>query len=476
MVITAILSLLLGFVLTAAIIAANGYFVAQEFAYMSVDRATLRTGAEKGDASAERALKVTKRTSFMLSGAQLGITVTGLMVGYVAEPFIGESLGELLSSAGVPIAVGISIGTVGALVLATVVQMIFGELYPKNLAIASPDPLSRRLARSTLIYLAAFGWLITFFDKSSNAMLRLLRVEPVHDVDSSATAKDLESIIEDSRASGDLTEDLSLLLDRILDFPERDVAHAMIPRTRVDAVTPTTAIGEMRARMVRAHTRYPVIGDREEPIGVVQLAEVLAAAPDDRRPVTEIMRAPLIVPELMPLEDALELLSSTKNELACVIDEYGGFAGVLTIEDLAEELVGEITDEHDDEDIAGVHDQEDGVWLMDGDVHVDEVERTIGRDMLLPRGDYETLAGLLIAEGGNLPEVGDTVRIDLAVFGADLMEDEPPRPSLEVEVLEVDRHVPSELRIRLHENSPDGSEDSPDGSEDSPESDEETDR
>ncbi|MDI6627804.1 MAG: hemolysin family protein [Rhodococcus sp. (in: high G+C Gram-positive bacteria)] len=467
MVITALLSLLLGFVLTAAIIAANGYFVAQEFAYMSVDRATLRTGAEKGDASAERALKVTKRTSFMLSGAQLGITVTGLMVGYVAEPFIGESLGELLSSAGVPVAVGISIGTVGALVLATVVQMIFGELYPKNLAIASPDPLSRRLARSTLIYLAAFGWLITFFDKSSNAMLRLLRVEPVHDVDSSATAKDLESIIEDSRASGDLTEDLSLLLDRILDFPERDVAHAMIPRTRVDAVTPTTAIGEMRARMVRAHTRYPVIGDREEPIGVVQLAEVMAAATDDTRPVTEIMRAPLIVPELMPLEDALELLSSTKNELACVIDEYGGFAGVLTIEDLAEELVGEITDEHDDdEDIAGVHDQEDGVWLMDGDVHVDEVERTIGRDMLLPRGDYETLAGLLIAEGGNLPEVGDTVRIDLAVFGADLMEDEPPRPSLEVEVLEVDRHVPSALRIRLHENSPDDSEASSESDED----------
>ncbi|MFI8569252.1 hemolysin family protein [Rhodococcus sp. NPDC078407] len=450
--ITALLSLLLGFVLTAAIIAANGYFVAQEFAYMSVDRATLRTGAAKGDASAERALKVTKRTSFMLSGAQLGITVTGLMVGYVAEPFIGESLGELLSSAGVPVAVGISIGTVGALVLATVVQMIFGELYPKNLAIADPDPLSRRLARSTLIYLAAFGWLITFFDKSSNAMLRLLRVEPVHDVDSSATAKDLESIIEDSRASGDLSENLSLLLDRILDFPERDVEHAMIPRSRVDAVGPTTPIGEMRARMVRAHTRYPVIDDRDEPVGVVQLAEVLAAAPDDPRPVTEIMRAPLIVPELMSLEDALELLSSTKNELACVIDEYGGFAGVLTIEDLAEELVGEITDEHDDEEIAGVQNREDGVWLMDGDVHVDEVERIIGRDMLLPRGDYETLAGLLIAEGGNLPEVGDTVRVDLAVFGADLMEETPPRPSLEVEVLEVDRHVPSELRIRLHED------------------------
>ena len=119
--------------------------------------------------AAKRALKVTRRTSFMLSGAQLGITVTGLLVGFVAEPFIGESLGVLLGGAGVPAAVGITVGTVLALVLATVVQMIFGELFPKNLAIANPEPLARGLARSTLVYLTVFGWLITFFDKSSNA-------------------------------------------------------------------------------------------------------------------------------------------------------------------------------------------------------------------------------------------------------------------------------------------------------------------
>ncbi|MCC8927988.1 HlyC/CorC family transporter [Rhodococcus sp. BGS-1C] len=454
--VSALLLLLAGLLLTAVIIVANGYFVAQEFAYMSVDRATLRSRAEKGDASAERALKVTKRTSFMLSGAQLGITVTGLLVGYVAEPFIGVPLGELMGGAGVPTATGIAVGTVLALVLATVVQMIFGELYPKNLAIANPGPLAQGLARSTLVYMAIFGWLITFFDKSSNAVLRLLHVEPVHDVDSSANAEDLERIIGDSRASGDLTEELSLLLDRILDFPDRDVEHAMIPRVQVDVVSEQSTIEDVRVLMRNAHTRYPVLGARGEPIGVVHLAEVLAAERHDQRSVTEIMREPLVLPELMPMQDALDHLSRTRNEMACVIDEYGGFTGVLTIEDLAEELVGEITDEHDPDVLTGMEHEADGGWIMDGDIHVDEVERTIGRNLLLPRGDYETLAGLLIAEERELPDVGDVLRIDLAVDSAELIEDTPPRRFLVVEVLQLDRHVPSELRVHVQEADGDG--------------------
>jgi CBS domain containing-hemolysin-like protein len=445
--IAALLLLLLGLVLTAAIIAANGYFVAQEFAYMSVDRARLRARAESGDAAAKRALAVTKRTSFMLSGAQLGITVTGLLVGYVAEPFIGEAIGTLLGGAGVPAAVGIAIGTVLALTLATVVQMIFGELFPKNLAIAKPEPLARALARSTQAYLAAFGWLIALFDAASNAVLRLIRVEPVHDVDISATAEDLEHIIDDSRASGDLPEELSILLDRVLDFPERDVEHAMIPRVRVDVVEPETTIADMRVRMASGHTRYPVIGEREEPVGVVHLADVLAAEPHDTRPVSAVMREPLVVPTLMTLPDALTQLTETRNELACVIDEYGGFSGVVTIEDLAEELVGEISDEHDTPLGVGAELDDDGAWVMDGDMHLDEVERIIDRD--LPRGDYETMAGLVIAQGGDLPEVGETVRVELPVTGAELAEDEPETRHLLIEVAEIDRHVPSVIRVKV---------------------------
>lgn len=447
MIATTVLLLLLGVVIVLLIIAANGYFVAQEFAYMSVDRSTLRARAENGDASARRALAVTRRTSFMLSGAQLGITVTGILVGYVAEPLVGESIGVLLGGVGVPTAVGIAVGTVLALAGATVVQMIFGELFPKNLAIANPEPLSRGLARSTLIYLAAFGWLIALFDHSSNALLRLLRVEPVHDVDSSADAKDLGRIIDDSRASGDLPEELSLLLDRILDFPERTVDHAMIPRARVDAVAAATPIAEVRHLMSHAHTRYPVIGDNDEPIGVAHLSEVLAADPEDPRPISAIMREPLVIPTLMSLPNALDALTRSRNEIACVIDEYGGFAGVLTIEDLAEELVGELTDEHDPDEVEEVGSARDGVWTMAGDLPLDEMERTIDREV--PAGDYETLAGLVIAELGDLPERGASVSVRLPAEGSELVDTDPSQWSLTIEVLDIERHVPSRLRVTL---------------------------
>ena len=444
-----VLSLLLGIVVILAIIAANGYFVAQEFAYMSVDRTRLAARAAEGDKAAKRALKVTKRTTFMLSGAQLGITITGLLVGFVAEPLIGESVGELLGGVGVPAGVAITIGTVGTLAIATVVQMIFGELFPKNLAIASPEPLSRLLARSTLVYMTVFGWLISFFDTSANLLLRALRIEPVHDLDVSASADDLPHIIADSRDSGDLPLELSLMIDRILDFPQRDVEHAMIPRSQVDWVRPETTLGDLRELMARAHTRYPVIDDDDAPLGVVHLADLLSALDDEHADVSvmAVMRPATVVPTVMLLPDALTQLTRAKNEIACVIDEYGGFAGVLTLEDLAEEVVGEITDEHDVEFGELVVPDGDGVWLMDGDVHLDEVERALGRE--LPRGDVETIGGLLIAELGALPVEGDTVRIDLPVDPADLVADDPVIYRLDVDVLRVERHVPTEVRVRL---------------------------
>ncbi len=451
-----LLTLLLGIIIILAIIAANGYFVAQEFAYMSVDRTKLAVLAEAGDVSAQRALQVTKRTSFMLSGAQLGITVTGLLIGYVAEPLVGESLGVLLGGAGVPAALGISIGTVLALVVAAVVQMIFGELYPKNLAIANAEPLARGLARSTTIYLAAFGWLITIFDHSANALLRLVRVEPVHDVDTTATAKDLDRIVADSRQSGDLPEELSMLIDRILDFPDRDIEHAMIPRSQVGTVGPEATVGYVRTLMADAHTRYPVVSETEEPLGVVQLADILPASISDDTLVTAVMHPPLVLPTLMSLPNALEQLMNSRNELACVIDEYGGFTGVITVEDLAEELVGELTDEHDDEAPPTIESEEDFIWRMSGDVHVDEVERAIGHE--LPEGDYETISGVLIAVRGELPAVGETVTVVLPDDPRDLVEDEPVRRVLDVEVLEVTRHVPSELLVRLIELTPENAD------------------
>src|SRR5688500_7949374 len=267
-----VLSLLLGVLVVLAITVVTGYFVAQEFAYMAVDRSALAARAAAGDTAAKRALAVTRRTSFMLSGAQLGITVTGLLVGYVAEPLIGESLGTLLGGVGIPTSVGVAVGAVLALLVATVVQMLFGELFPKNLAIARSEPVALRLARSTAIYLRVFGWLIWVFDQASNLLLRALRIEPVHDVEHSATARDLEHIVEDSRESGDLPVELSMMLDRILDFPRRTVEHAMIPRSRVDTVADTDTIGEVRERIAHGHSRYPVLTeDTQDVVGVVHV-------------------------------------------------------------------------------------------------------------------------------------------------------------------------------------------------------------
>ncbi|MCM0641136.1 hemolysin family protein [Cellulomonas wangsupingiae] len=438
-----VLTLLVGVVVVLAITAVTAYFVAQEFGYMSVDRSRLAARAEAGDEGARKALDVTRRTSFMLSGAQLGITVTGLLVGYVAEPLIGESLGEAFGLVNVPTGVGVAVGTVLALLFSTFVQMLFGELFPKNLAIARPEPTAVRLATSTIWYLRGFGWLIRVFDAASNALLKVLGIEPVHDVEHSATARDLEHIVADS---ADLPRDLSVLLDRILDFPASDVEHAMVPRSRVDTVTPDTGVARLRELMSDGHSRYPVLDD-ETVTGVVHLPDVLRST-DPTATAGTLQRPPALVPESMSLPDAVRVLVASDNQLAVVIDEYGGFAGTLSVEDVAEELVGEIHDEHDPLDAADLTRQDDGSWLVAGDVHVDEVERALEHD--LPRDDYETIAGLTIDAHGALPPLGTVVEVPLAPDPAHLVDDAEPLPLvLRIEVLRIERHVPSRVRLTI---------------------------
>lgn len=449
------MTLLLGIVLIFALIVGNAFFVAQEFAYMSVDRSRLRALAADGDEAAGRALAVTRRTSFMLSGAQLGITVTGLLIGELAEPMIGGSLAEMIGAAGATAAIA-----AGILLVATVIQMIFAELYPKNLAIAAPEPLARALARSTQVYLFLFGWLIAFFDWSSNALLRLVGVTPVEDVDSTADSKDLGRIVADSRASGDLPPDLSMLIDRILDFPEHTVEHAMVPRAKLGEMDPTTTVAEARERMAGGHTRYPVMGhvedettheEEERLYGVLHLDDILDPDLPPETPVGQLVREPVVLPEVMPLPDAVVELSESDNRLACVVDEYGGVSGVVTVEDLAEELVGELTDEHDAEEHhisheAGVGPDNDQ-WRIAGDEHLDEVARVL--DVRLPVGEYETLAGLLIEELGALPDVGQIVRVELPDDPREVVEHRHRRRVLVAEVVELGNHVPTELLVRL---------------------------
>lgn len=457
---TAILMILGGIVVIGLIIVANAFFVAQEFAYMSVDRAQLRTLAAGGDVRAQRALSITKKTNFMLSGAQLGITVTGLLIGYVAEPLVGQGLGVLLGGVGIPTAVSVGVGTVLALAVSTIASMLFAELFPKNYTIAAPMKSALALATPSIIFLKIFGPLVHFFEYSSNAILKAFKIEPLEDVDSSATSGDLESIMDNSRESGDLDDDTYLVLDRLLHFPHEDVDHAMVPRSRADVVEPSTTVQEVRELMSANHTRYPVIDDDHNPVGVVHLFDVLTWKGDPQASVTEVMKDSIVVPELMPLPNLVDELRQADEKLACVIDEYGGFVGIVTLEDLAEEILGDITDEHDVEETEEITEQDETHWLVDGDTPLDEIERAIGHD--LPEGDFETIAGLLIAHTGSLVVEGETHTIDLEAEPEDWVEDDAPQRHLKVHVEEVDRHVPSILALELIEETESDAEENKD--------------
>lgn len=440
-----VVSLLLGVVIVFAITLATGYFVAQEFAYMAVDRSALAARAGAGDSGAARALEITRRTSFMLSGAQLGITVTGLLVGYVADPLIGAAVTRLTGFTGAPTAVSVGTGAVVALVFSTVIQMVLGELLPKNYAIARPEPVAIRLATSTRWYLTVFGPVVRLFDAAAEALLRLLRIEPVHDVDHTADPKDLIQVVRDSRASGDLPARLSLLLERILDFPDRTVGHALVPRSRVQVLELDQAtVGQARALMAGGHTRYPVVDAADDRIlGVVGLVDVLDPDLDPGAGLAAHLREPLVLSEHGTLPDALSRMLYEECQLACVVDEFGTFIGILTLEDLAEEIVGEITDEHDepvDDDCRAIG---PGEWEVAGEAPLDEVERQLAIN--LPQGDFETISGLLTSCYGALPGLGATIEVPLPPAVVD--EDEPR--VLIAEVVAVERWVPEVVRVRL---------------------------
>jgi CBS domain containing-hemolysin-like protein len=434
-----------------ALTLSTGYFVAQEFAFVAVDRSRLRAMAEQGDAKAIRALHVTSRLSFMLSGAQLGITITALLTGYIAEPYLGEGLAELLGGAGISRAVSLSVSVLVALLFATVVQMVLGELAPKNLAIARPEALARALARSTLIYMAVAGPVIRVFDATANRLLRLVGIDPIEELHQGVTAEDLDRIIESSRERGELDEDTSRLLDNGLDFRTRTAGEAMVPRVDVIAVRPTDLAVRVVELLDTGHSRFPVVGDSvDDLLGVVSITQVRDLAPAVRHttPISAITTPAVLVPTSLPLPRALEELRAEHRQFAFVVDEHGGFAGILTLEDIAEELVGEIRDEDDLAEPTAVR-EPDGSWLVPGRWRLDEIAEATA--VHLPEDDmYETVSGLLMARLNRMAAVGDEVTVRLPdVLGPDSRPVPTGEATLRVE--QIRARVPHTVRMTVVE-------------------------
>lgn len=445
------MTLLTGVLLTFGLTIATGYFVAQEFAYVAVDRGRLRVHADAGDRAAARALRVCQRLSFTLSGAQLGITVTALLVGYLAEPFVGAGFNELLGTTSeLGGAARLSVSVAVALLFATGVQMVFGELAPKNWAIAQPERLARALSRSTLAYLFLAGPVIKLFDAAANRLLRRAGVEPVDELPEGMTAEDLERVVAEASAGGTIDRAVSDLLRRGLGFRTLTAEQAMTPRVRVQTIEASAYLTDAIALLDSGYSRFPVIGqDSDEIRGIVGAKEIMLvrAAARAHTTVGSIAAVPLVVPATLRLTKVLELLRGEHRQLACVADEYGGFAGVVSLEDIAEELVGQIRDEDDPAEPSAIR-QADGSWLLPAQLRIDEVREATG--FVLPsREEYETLSGLIMMRLGRLAQVGD--RVAVVVENADRTsspEQTPQRSYVDLTVTAVTRHVPSSVVLR----------------------------
>ncbi|BCJ26157.1 hemolysin family protein [Actinocatenispora sera] len=441
----------LGVLLLVLVTAGTGYFVAQEFAYLSADRGRLSRLAAEGDPAAARAVELTGRLSFVLSGAQLGITVTALLAGYLAEPFLGGGLRAGLTAIGLPTALAGPAAALLALVLATAMQMVLGELAPKNLGIARPDRLALALSGSTRAYLRVVSPLVRLLDGAANRLLRRLGIEPAEELPVGVTPDDLGGIVTDSAAQGRLAPDLAAALGRGLAFGDRTAGQVMVARVDVHTLPADAPASAVLDALDTGNARFPVLRDGvDDLVGVVGLAEVLAVPAQRRDTVTVAALAapPLLVPASLPLPRLLESLRAQRRQLACVIDEYGGFAGIVTLEDVVEELVGDIRDE-DDTELPQPRRTGSG-WVVPARLRPDELAAATG--VALPAdARYDTLGGCVLAALGRLPRVGDRVRVPTVDGG-----------EVELTVTRVTRRVPAELAMaRLTDAGADGAPSAP---------------
>ena len=414
-----LLMLGVGIVLTVG----TGLFVASEFALVNLDRSDLEVRQERGESNLRITIAALKITSTHLSSAQLGITLTTLLTGYTLEPALSTFLAVPLTSLGVPEGVVPIVASVIAIVLATLVSMIIGELVPKNIALALPRATAKVVIPFQVGFTMVFRPVVSLLNNTANGVLRLLGIEPKEELSGARTAEELASLVRRSAMEGSLDRDTATLLERTLAFSDHTAQDVMTPRPRVKSVDRTDHASDVIA-LARAtgFSRFLVLDESiDEVVGVVHVKQAVAVPREKRGdvPVSALASEPLRVPETMKLDILLAELRGRGFQLAVVVDEYGGTAGVATLEDLVEELVGEVSDEHDRTKADVVRSRD---WFtFPGILRPDELlERT---NVKVPEeGPYETVAGWLMSELGRLPVVGDVVTVDDGVFRIERLE------------------------------------------------------
>ena len=411
--ITAWVSLGVGVIL----IGFTALYVAAEFSLITVDRATVSRLAANGEPRARSLLAGLKSLSTQLSGAQVGISLTTLALGFTMQPALVDLLEGPLDSIGLGSAASASAAVVIALIVTNGLSMVFGELVPKNFAIAAALPTATVVIGPTRVSSAIFKPLIWALNGSANAVLRMFNIEPQEELRSARSPEELSSLLIRSAEQGTLENRTAGLLARSISFSGKSAADVLTPRTRVRFIKSTESAHEIiTAAAETGHSRFPVIGeDSDDVLGLTHLKRAISIPREQRVsvPVSALTSEVPVVPETMPLDSLLDLLRERGFQMAVVADEYGGTAGILTLEDVVEELVGEITDEHDPK-AKRAERLPDGTWLLPGSLRPDEVAEITGVN-LPESGEYETIAGLVLARLGRLASEGDFIVVEATV-------------------------------------------------------------
>ncbi|PPF22376.1 hemolysin family protein [Rathayibacter sp. AY1A7] len=391
----------------------TGVFVASEFALVNLDRADLEARRDRGETRLGMTIAALRVTSTHLSSAQLGITLTTLLTGYTMEPALSTLLQEPFSELGIPEEALAPVMTVVAIVIATLLSMILGELVPKNFALALPRATAKLVVPLQTAFTTVFRPAVALLNGSANALLRLVGIEPKEELSGARSAEELSSLVRHSASAGLLEEDTADLLGRTLRFSALTAGDVMTPRLRLSTVErASTAQDVLDLARTTGFSRFPITDDDiDDIVGVVHVKQAVAVPRGKRSdvPVTALRSEPLRVPETMKLDVLLTELRGRGFQLAVVVDEYGGTAGVATLEDLVEELVGEVADEHDRSraDVVKLP----GSTTFPGMLRPDEVLDRAG--VHIPEeGPYETVAGFVMSELGRLPAVGDRVDVE----------------------------------------------------------------
>jgi CBS domain containing-hemolysin-like protein len=428
-----VLTSVLLLVLALLLVGACGVFVAAEFALVTVDRGQVDRVAAEGDAGAIGVQRALKSLSTQLSGAQVGITVTNLAIGFLAEPAISTLIESPLGAAGLPEGAVTPVALTLGLLVSTVLTMLFGELVPKNLAIAMPLETARATQRLMRLFTRVNRGPIRVLNGSANALVRRLGIEPQEELRSARSAQELSSVIQRSADEGTFDSDTAELIERSVEFGTRTAGEIMTPRVRtysLEANDRAEAVISLTRRT--GHSRFPVLDDDDVVVGTVHVKNAVALPVHERSTtkVKHLMARPIVVPDSLRLDPLLALLRSDGFQLAVVLDEYGGQAGIVTLEDVIEEIVGDIADEHDRLGSRGRL-RHDGSWTISGLLRPDEVEDLTG--VALPENeDYDTVAGLVLRVLGRVPQTGDLAEVAVP----DTSDPDQPRERLAVLTVE----------------------------------------